>query len=66
MPATQTPQGDSLAYSQEKEMWWKYTLIQLLEASPQPMSRNAIVEAVCTDLGLLEAQPLAFKVIRDK
>jgi len=41
----QTPQGDFLAYSQGKEMWWKYTLIQLLGASPQPMSRKAIVEA---------------------
>ena len=62
----QTPQGDLLAYSQGKEMWWRHTLIQLLEASPQPMSRKAIVEAVCKDLGLSEAESPAFKVIRDE
>ena len=55
-PVQYNPQSDLPAERLGREKLCEYTLIQLLKASPQPMSKKAIVEAIRNNPGPLKAE----------
>jgi len=58
---TENPQSILLASSPGRQKECEYDLIQLLEASPQPMSKKAILDAIRKTRGLSESEWREFK-----